>query len=34
MTILLVLVAFAGGAYVQYTFNVAKYVGLKTPKTT
>lgn len=34
MTIILLVVAFAAGAYVQYQFNVAKYVGLKTPKTT
>lgn len=34
LTIILVVVAFLGGAYVQYDFNIAKYVGLKTPKTT
>lgn len=34
MTIILLVVAFLGGAYVQYQFNIAKYVGLKTPTTT
>lgn len=32
-TLILVVVAFVGGAYVQYKYNVAKYVGLKTPTT-
>lgn len=31
MTILFVLAALVGGAYLQYKFNVAKFVGLKTP---
>lgn len=33
-TIILAVVAFLGGAYVQYRFNIAKYVpfvNLKTP---
>jgi hypothetical protein len=34
MTLILLVVAFAGGAYVQYALNIAKFVGLKTPKTT
>jgi hypothetical protein len=31
MTILLLVVALVGGAYLQYKFNLLKYVGLNTP---
>ena len=31
LTILTVVALVAAGAYLQYRFNIAKYVGLKTP---
>lgn len=31
---ILAIIALVGGVALQYYFNVAKYVGLKTPKTT